>query len=45
MIKKSVAAFLLLSLLAACHTIQGAGQDLSATGRAVSNTAEKVAPK
>ncbi len=45
MMKKSVAVSMLLSLLAACHTIEGAGQDLTATGRAVSSTAEKIAPK
>jgi predicted small secreted protein len=27
---------------AACNTIEGAGKDVSATGRAVSNTAEET---
>ena len=38
--------FLLLSsattLLSACNTTAGVGQDVSATGNAVTNTAEKV---
>jgi predicted small secreted protein len=29
--------------LSACHMISGAGQDLSATGQAISNTAKKTA--
>lgn len=29
-------------LLSACHTTAGAGQDLSATGHAITNSAEKV---
>ena len=39
-------AFLLLALavpvLSACHTVAGAGQDVSATGRVVTNTADRV---
>jgi entericidin B len=31
-------------LLGACHTTAGAGQDLSAGGRAITNSAEKHAP-
>ncbi len=31
-------------LLAACHTTAGAGEDLSATGKAVTNSAEKHTP-
>ncbi len=42
MTQKSIAALLLLTLLAACNTIAGAGQDLSAAGHAVANTAEKA---
>lgn len=42
MTRKSIAALLLLTVLAACNTIAGAGQDLSAAGRAVTNGAEKV---
>ncbi len=29
-------------MLSACNTTAGAGQDLSATGRAVTNSADKV---
>lgn len=42
MTRKSVVALLLLTLLTACNTIAGAGQDLSAAGRAVTNSAERV---
>lgn len=31
-------------LLGACHTTAGAGEDLSATGHAMTNSAEKHAP-
>ncbi len=31
-------------LLGACHTTAGAGQDLSATGHAVTHSAEKNTP-
>lgn len=31
-------------LLGACHTTAGAGQDLTATGRAVTNSAQKNTP-
>ncbi len=31
-------------LLGACHTTAGAGQDISATGDAVTDTAKKVTP-
>jgi entericidin B len=31
-----------LTVLSACNTTAGAGQDLSATGHAVTNSAEKV---
>ncbi len=31
-------------LLAACNTTEGAGRDLSAAGRAVTNSAEKHSP-
>ena len=43
MTRKSFAALLALTLLAACNTVAGAGQDLSAAGRAVTNSADKVA--
>jgi predicted small secreted protein len=31
-------------LLAACHTTAGAGEDLSASGHAITNSAEKHTP-
>ncbi len=31
-------------LLGACHTTAGAGQDISATGHAITNTAVKATP-
>lgn len=31
-----------LALLAACHTVQGAKQDLSAAGQAISHTVHKM---
>jgi predicted small secreted protein len=31
-------------LLGACHTSAGAGQDISATGHAITNTAVKATP-
>ena len=31
-------------LLGACHTTAGAGQDISATGNAITSTAKKVTP-
>ncbi|MDA8252580.1 MAG: entericidin A/B family lipoprotein [Rhodospirillales bacterium] len=34
----------LLALLAGCNTVAGAGEDLSAAGHAITNTAEKVVP-
>jgi predicted small secreted protein len=41
----ALAAFLIagaLTTLAACNTTAGVGQDLSAGGRAISNSADKV---
>ncbi|MFO1036549.1 MAG: entericidin A/B family lipoprotein [Geminicoccaceae bacterium] len=35
-------AFLLLGTLTACNTVAGAGEDISATGQAVSKTATDV---
>ena len=32
------------SLLTACHTTEGVGQDISATGHAVTNGAAKATP-
>jgi predicted small secreted protein len=34
----------LLLSLAACNTTEGLGRDVSATGKAMSNTAEKAKP-
>ena len=34
----------LAPVLSACNTTAGAGQDISATGRAVTNTADKLKP-
>jgi entericidin B len=45
MAKVALAGFLvagLLTTLAACNTTAGVGQDVSATGRAVTNSADKV---
>ena len=43
MTHKTLIALSLLALLGACHTVAGAGQDLSAAGRAVTHGAAKVA--
>jgi predicted small secreted protein len=40
-----VALALGLLALAACNTVEGAGRDLSATGRTISNTADRAAPR
>jgi predicted small secreted protein len=32
-------------LLGACHTTAGAGEDISKTGQAIENTADKAAPR
>lgn len=48
--KNTVVALATLALLAAmplltaCHTTAGAGQDISNTGKAIENSAEKNAP-
>jgi predicted small secreted protein len=39
-----VAALLGLLALAACHTVQGAGQDIKASGQAIDNAAQKATP-
>jgi len=50
MCKKLIAAMTLLSLVAAapllsaCHTTAGAGQDISATGKAIEKSADKHTP-
>ena len=41
MTKKSAAVLLLLTLLGACNTVAGVGQDASAAGRAVTHEAQK----
>ncbi|MGA9868922.1 MAG: entericidin A/B family lipoprotein [Acetobacteraceae bacterium] len=33
-----------MPMLAACHTTAGAGQDVSATGHAITNSAKKLTP-
>ena len=46
-ISLTLAALALLAampVLSACHTVQGAGQDISATGQAIDNTAKKATP-
>jgi len=40
----ALAALVAVPLLSACHTTTGAGQDISATGHAISNTAKSVTP-
>lgn len=48
--KKLISGLTLLSLLAvvpllsACHTTAGAGQDISATGKAIEKAADKHTP-
>ena len=48
--KTRLSALALLALLAAvpllgaCHTVQGAGQDVKATGQAIDNAAQKATP-
>jgi predicted small secreted protein len=50
MYKKLIAGLTLLSLMAAapllsaCHTTAGAGQDISATGKAIEKSADKHTP-
>ena len=49
--KKLIVALAMLSvvavapLLSACHTTAGAGQDISATGKAIESTAKKATPR
>jgi len=49
--KKLITALTLLSLVAAapllsaCHTTAGAGQDISATGKAIEKSADKNMPR
>ncbi len=38
----AVLPLLALLLLAACHTVEGAGEDLSAAGHAITNSVEKA---
>ncbi len=39
-----LAALLGLLALAGCHTVQGAGQDIKATGQAIDSAAQKSTP-
>jgi predicted small secreted protein len=41
MTKNSMAVLLLLTLLGACNTVAGAGQDATAAGHAVTHEAQK----
>ena len=41
----SAAVLLALTGLAACNTVEGAGRDVSATGRAVTGAAQQAAPR
>ena len=51
MYKKLISGLALLALVAAvpllsaCHTTAGAGQDISATGKAIEKAADKNAPR
>ena len=40
--KKIISLLLLLSAVTACNTVEGAGQDINAAGKAISNTAQKT---
>jgi predicted small secreted protein len=40
----ALALLITVPLLSACHTTTGAGQDISATGHAISNTAKSATP-
>jgi predicted small secreted protein len=42
---KTVALLIALVTLAACNTIEGAGQDIGKAGSAISNTAKEVEKK
>jgi predicted small secreted protein len=39
-----LALLLAMPLLSACHTVQGAGTDISKTGQAIDNAATKATP-
>lgn len=41
----SAALLLALTGLAACNTVEGAGRDVSAGGRAMTNAAQQAAPR
>jgi len=40
-----VALAIAVLALGACHTVRGVGEDVSATGRAVSGTATRATPR
>jgi predicted small secreted protein len=42
---KKVTLLVLLAALAACNTIEGAGEDINAAGKAISGTAAKTKEK
>ena len=39
------ASFASLALLAGCNTVEGAGKDVKATGKAIEKTADDAKPK
>ena len=42
MTKTTASLLLLLAALTACNTVEGAGADINAAGKAISNTAHKT---
>lgn len=40
--KTTIGLLLLLAAITACNTVEGAGQDINAAGKAISNTAQKT---
>ncbi len=40
--KTAIGLLLLLAAVSACNTVEGAGQDINAAGKALSNTAQKT---
>jgi entericidin B len=40
--RNSLTLLVLLATIAACNTIQGAGEDINAAGKAISNSAQKT---
>jgi predicted small secreted protein len=44
-VKKIFMIVSMVLLMVGCHTVQGAGEDISAGGKAISNAAVKVSSK